>query len=53
VLDDTQKSAIFGPVIDEVSQGEAAGELWDRVKWLAQQEHFFELKRSRPTPPGH
>ncbi len=39
--------AMFGPVITEVPQGEAAGELWDRIEWLMWQPEFFELKRSR------
>jgi hypothetical protein len=38
---------IFGPVINPVPEGEAAGELWDRVLWLTRQPGFFELKRSR------
>jgi predicted DsbA family dithiol-disulfide isomerase len=38
---------IFGPVINPVPQGEAAGELWDHVLWLTLQPGFFELKRSR------
>ena len=36
---------MFGPVIDAVPTGEAAGELWDHVAWLIRQPHFFELKR--------
>jgi hypothetical protein len=38
---------MFGPVIDSVPQGEAAGELWDRLVWLMRQPSFFEVKRSR------
>ena len=53
VLREDQKSGIFGPVIDAVPEGEAAGELWDHVKSLARQQNFFELKRSRPAPPHH
>ncbi|NOK61070.1 MAG: 2-hydroxychromene-2-carboxylate isomerase [Chloroflexi bacterium AL-W] len=37
----------FGPVLDQVPQGEDAGQLWDRVVWLLQRPEFFELKRSR------
>ena len=48
VLDDEDGPGIFGPVINPVPEGEAAGELWDRVLWLTRQEGFFELKRSRP-----
>lgn len=47
VLDDGQGPGIFGPVIKPVPEGEAAGELWDRVVWLLRQPGFFELKRSR------
>jgi predicted DsbA family dithiol-disulfide isomerase len=47
VLDDGEGPEMFGPVIDPVPQGEAAGELWDRVLWLTRQPGFFELKRSR------
>jgi hypothetical protein len=48
VLDEGDGPGIFGPVINPVPEGEAAGELWDRVLWLTRQEGFFELKRSRP-----
>ena len=48
VLDNGEGPGMFGPVIDPVPQGEAAGELWDRVLWLTRQPGFFELKRSRP-----
>jgi hypothetical protein len=47
VLDDGLGPDLFGPVIDPVPQGEAAGELWDRVLWLMRQPGFFEVKRSR------
>jgi len=53
VLREDQKSGIFGPVIDKVPEGEEAGDLWDHVKSLAGQQSFYELKRSRPTPPHH
>ncbi len=43
---------IFGPVISRASQGEQAGELWDHVRWLAEQDGFFELKRERDRGPG-
>jgi hypothetical protein len=46
-LDNGDGPGIFGPVINPVPEGEAAGELWDRVEWLLRQEGFFELKRSR------
>lgn len=44
--------AIFGPVIPLAPTGEAAGELWDRVSWLADYDGFFELKRERDRKPG-
>ena len=48
VLEDGEGPDMFGPVIDPVPQGEAAGELWDRFVWLMRQPGFFEVKRSRP-----
>jgi predicted DsbA family dithiol-disulfide isomerase len=47
VLDDGEGPGIFGPVIRPVPEGEAAGELWDRIEWLLRQPGFFELKRGR------
>jgi 2-hydroxychromene-2-carboxylate isomerase len=35
----------FGPVINKVARGEAAGRLWDAFAVLATEESFFELKR--------
>ena len=46
VVDDA--APLFGPVIDAVPTGEAAGELWDHVTWLLRQPNFLELKRVRP-----
>ncbi len=46
-LDGGEGPEMFGPVIDPVPQGEAAGELWDRVFWLMRQPGFFEVKRAR------
>jgi predicted DsbA family dithiol-disulfide isomerase len=43
---------IFGPVVAQAPTGEAAGELWDHVRWLAEQDGFFELKRERDRGPG-
>lgn len=43
---------IFGPVVALAPAGEAAGELWDRVRWLAELDGFFELKRERDRRPG-
>jgi hypothetical protein len=43
--------AFFGPVVTPAPRGEAAGKLWDGVVLVAGTEGFFELKRSRETPP--
>ncbi|MEU7755766.1 disulfide bond formation protein DsbA [Micromonospora sp. NPDC049101] len=43
--------AFFGPVVTPAPQGEAAGRLWDGVLLVAGTPGFFELKRSRDTPP--
>lgn len=45
VLDDAPP--IFGPVIEPVPRGEAAGALYDHVAGLARVPTFFELKRNR------
>lgn len=44
-------ASIFGPVITPIPRGEAAGRLWDGVLLCLQTPGFFELKRSRLTPP--
>jgi protein-disulfide isomerase-like protein with CxxC motif len=44
--------AFFGPVITRAPKGEAAGRLWDGVLAVAGTPGFFELKRSRDTPPA-
>jgi 2-hydroxychromene-2-carboxylate isomerase len=38
---------VFGPVIDQVPMGEAAGQLWDHTLWYSHQPYFYELKRAR------
>jgi 2-hydroxychromene-2-carboxylate isomerase len=43
---------IFGPVTAVAPTGEEAGELWDHVRWLAERDDFFELKRNRDRKPG-
>jgi len=43
---------IFGPVVAVAPTGEAAGELWDRVRWLIEMDGFFELKRNRDRKAG-
>jgi 2-hydroxychromene-2-carboxylate isomerase len=45
-------SGIFGPVKAVAPTGEDAGELWDHVRWLTEQDDFFELKRIRNRKPG-
>lgn len=43
---------IFGPVKAVAPSAERAGELWDHVRWLTEQDDFFELKRIRNRRPG-
>ena len=43
--------AIFGPVVTPAPRGEAAGQLWDGVKLVMATPGFYELKRSRLSPP--
>ena len=38
---------IFGPVLSLAPAGEDAGRVWDHVRWLADFDGFFELKRER------
>lgn len=45
LIDDA--APLYGPVIGNVPEGEAAGELWDHVLWLSRQPQFYELKRPR------
>jgi hypothetical protein len=44
-------ASIFGPVMTPIPRAEAAGKLWDGVLLCLQTPGFFELKRSRTTPP--
>ena len=44
-------ASIFGPVVTPIPRGEAAAKLWDGVLLCLQTPGFFELKRSRTTPP--
>ena len=53
VLEAGEGPGIFGPVLNPVPEGEAAGELWDRVLWLTRLDGFFELKRSRGQRRSH
>ena len=43
--------SIFGPVVTPAPKGEAAGRLWDGLQMFAGTPGFFELKRSRTSPP--
>ncbi len=43
--------AFFGPVVTPAPKGEAAGRLWDGVLLVAGTEGFYELKRTRTSPP--
>lgn len=47
VLDGGDGPGMFGPVIDHVPQGEAAGELWDHFVWMTRFPGMYELKRNR------
>jgi predicted DsbA family dithiol-disulfide isomerase len=43
---------IFGPVVALAPAGEEAGRVWDHVRWLADFDGFFELKRERDRRAG-
>ena len=48
---DREPVAFFGPVVTPAPNGEAAGRLWDGVKLVMATPGFYELKRSRLSPP--
>jgi protein-disulfide isomerase-like protein with CxxC motif len=43
--------ALFGPVVTPAPKGEAAGRLFDGLTLLAENDGFFELKRTRDRKP--
>jgi len=46
---DDRPDPFYGPLIDVVPTGEAAGELWDHVSALIRLPYFYELKRNRAS----
>jgi mycothiol-dependent nitroreductase-like protein len=44
-------AGFFGPVLDRVPRGEAAGRLWDAVSIAAGTPHFFQLMRGGSGSP--
>ena len=46
---DGHPDPFYGPLIDVVPTGEAAGELWDHVSALIRLPYFYELKRNRAS----
>lgn len=43
---------MFGPVLATAPVGDAAGDLWDHVAWVIDQDGLYELKRERDRKPG-
>ncbi|MFG1908120.1 hypothetical protein [Kribbella sp. NPDC048928] len=46
-----RSSTTFGPVLNAVPLGDDALRLFDGVRLLGRSRDFFELKRTRSTPP--
>jgi predicted DsbA family dithiol-disulfide isomerase len=50
-LDDEDGPMIFGPVVSKLPSDVEAVELWRHTAWLARNDNFWELKRSRLQQP--
>jgi predicted DsbA family dithiol-disulfide isomerase len=50
-LDDEDGPMIFGPVVSKLPPDAEAVELWRHTAWLARNDNFWELKRSRLQQP--